>query len=136
MPQTEKTRARVLEMFSLAIADGFVAPEELAVIYEKGEQLGLNHMHISEVIQDPYSVEFVEPEDITEAIGRLYDLGVVLLSDGIIDHRELSLIRSFAIRLGIEEHLVEPVLTALLDELKANTSRDDLLKKLRTELGR
>jgi uncharacterized tellurite resistance protein B-like protein len=132
---TPKVRAKVLEMFSLAIADGFVAPEELTVIYAKGAELGLEQSHVNEIVQNPYSVAFDEPSDLAEAIVRLHDLGVVMASDGVIDERELNLVRSFARRFGIKPELVDNVVSGIVDEIKAGTSRERLTEKLQKELG-
>ena len=135
MPPTPTANAQVLDMFNLAIADGFLAPEELAVIYSKGSELGLEREHIDEIIKNPDSVSLADPESLVEAIMRLYDLGVVLLSDGVIDPREVSLLRSFARRFLIRDDLVDGVVNAVIAEVRGGISRDDLVNKLRQEIG-
>jgi hypothetical protein len=135
MPPTPTANAQVLDMFNLAIADGFLAPEELAVIYSKGGELGLERQHIDEIIKNPDSVSLADPRSLVEAIMRLYDLGVVLLSDGIVDPREVSLLRAFARRFLIRDDLVEGVVNAVIEEVRAGISRDDLVNKLRQEIG-
>jgi hypothetical protein len=135
MPPTPTANAQVLDMFNLAIADGFLAPEELAVIYSKGGELGLERQHIDEIIKNPDSVSLADPESLVEAIMRLYDLGVVLLSDGVIDPREVSLLRSFARRFLIRDDLIDGVVNAVIEEVRGGTSRDDLVTKLKEEIG-
>jgi hypothetical protein len=135
MPPTPTANAQVLDMFNLAIADGFLAPEELAVIYTKGGELGLEKEHVDEIIKNPDSVSLADPESLVEAIMRLYDLGVVLLSDGVVDPREVNLLRSFARRFLIRDDLVEGVVNAVIEEVRAGISRDELVNKLRQEIG-
>jgi uncharacterized membrane protein YebE (DUF533 family) len=127
--------SHILDLFTLAIADGFVAPEELTLIYEKGQQLGLSTAAIDEVIQNPHRVSFRAPESLLEAIPRLYDLACVVVTDDRIDPREVSVLRSYAQRFGIQPELVDQIVAALVDEVRAGTQRDELVAKLAQELA-
>ena len=133
--QQNKSKAQVVEMFSLAIADGFVSPEELTLIYARGAELGLGSQEVDEVILNPESVTFEPPESLVEAILRLYDLGKVVLSDNQIDPREVELLKTFAGRFGIRDDLLDSVVTAVIDEVKAGTSHGDLVALLAKEIA-
>lgn len=138
MPVTTNSRkatSRVLEMFHLAIADGFVSPEELALIYEKGAELGLGREQVDAIIRDPSAVAFDPPESLVETILRLYDLGKVVVSDDIVDDREVALLKSFAKKFQIREDLIESVVTAVVDEVRAGTSHDELVRTLTREIN-
>lgn len=133
-PDVASARSRIIDLLSLAIADGFVSPEELALIHERGRDLGLTADHINEIIANPHRVTFVEPATVPDAIVRLYDLAKVLLSDGSIDPREVDVMRSFARRFRIPSHLVSDVVAALVDEVRAGTTREALVAALTKEL--
>ena len=128
-------RSQILDLFTLAIADGFVAPEELALIYEKGKDLGMGVGAVDDVIRNPHRVPFEAPSSLVDAIARLYDLACVLLTDGTIDPREVSTMHAFAKRFGIREELINPIVAALVEEVRAGTPRDELLAKLTKEVA-
>jgi hypothetical protein len=127
-------QTQVLDMFSLAIVDGFVAPEELAVIYSKGEELGITRAHVDEILKNPHRVKYHAPVDLVDAIMRLFDLGLVVASDGVIDVREVSLLKSFAKRFGIADALLDTVVENIIDEVKAGTPRRKLVDTLMKEM--
>jgi hypothetical protein len=129
-------RSQVLDLFTLAIADGFVSPGELAIIYDKGRDLGMGQQEVDEAIQNPHRVSFEPPNSLVDAVARLYDLAQVLISDGTIDPREVSVLRSFAARFGIQERLIDQVVAALVEEVRAGTSRDALIESLTAEVAR
>lgn len=129
-------RSHVLDLFTLAIADGFVSPEELAVIHAKAKDLGLSPNEVDEIIKNPHRVKFEAPASLVDAITRLYDLAHVLVTDGTIDPREVSVLRSFAQRFGIGDDLIDPIVTALVEEVRAGTSRDALVATLTEQVGR
>jgi hypothetical protein len=133
--ELSKSKSRVLEMFSLAIADGFVSPGELALIYSRGADLGLGRDQIDEIIQHPDGVAFVAPESLVETILRLYDLGAVVVSDDAVDAREVDLLKSFARKFSIREDLVDSIVGAVVEEVKAGTSHDELVETLSREMS-
>ena len=128
-------RSRVIELFALAIADGFVSAEELALIYEKGKQLGLTSAQVDEAIQNPHRVASNLPTSLLDAITRLYDLASVIVTDGKIDPREIEVMRAYAHRFGVAAELVDDVIAALVEEVRAGTPRDQLIETLTKELA-
>jgi hypothetical protein len=141
VPQHERVmdgiaRSQVLDLFTLAIADGFVSPGELAIIYDKGRELGLGQQEVDEAIQNPHRVSFEPPASLVDAVARLYDLAQVLISDGTIDQREVGVLRSFAARFGIHDRLIDRIVAALVEELRAGTSRESLIASLAEEVAR
>lgn len=131
----DTARSQVISMFTLAIADGFVSPEELTLVYEKGKELGLTGQQVDEVIQNPHRVAFEVPATLVEAITALYDLARVVVTDGRVDPREVDLLRSFALRFGIPVSLLDQVVAALVDEVRAGTPREELVMHLTSEVG-
>lgn len=131
----DAARSQVISMFTLAIADGFVSPEELTLVYEKGTELGLTSEQVDDVIQNPHRVTFAIPSTLVDSIASLYDLANIVVTDGRVDPREVDLLRSFAHRFGIASSLVDRVVEALIDELRAGTPRQQLIEDLTSEVG-
>lgn len=131
----DAARSQVVSMFTLAIADGFVSPEELTLVYEKGKELGLTGEQVDDVIQNPHRVAFEVPSTLVGSIASLYDLAKVVITDGRVDPREVDLLRSFARRFGVPTPLVDQVVEALIDEVRAGTPRDELVTHLTEEVG-
>ena len=130
----DTARSQVINMFTLAIADGFVSPEELTLVYKKGKELGLRREEVDEVIQTPHRVAFEVPTTLVGSITSLYDLARVVVTDGRVDPREVDLLRSYAVRFGISASLIDQVVLALVDEVRAGTPRDELVAKLTAEV--
>jgi hypothetical protein len=128
-------QSHVINLFTLAIADGFVSPEELTLIYERGKDLGLNQAEIDDVIQNPHRVVFNPPASLVDAIAQLYDLACVVVTDGRVDLREVQVLGSFAQRFGIREPLIHSVVAALIEEVRAGTPREELVATLSREVG-
>ena len=128
-------RSQVLDLFTLAIADGAVSPEELALVHQKAKELGLGAQQMDEVIRNPHRVAFKAPTSLVDALTRLYDLATVLVSDGVVDPREVTVLRHFVGRFGIREEVVDQTVAALIDEARAGTSRDAFVAGLSMEVG-
>lgn len=128
-------RSQILDLFTLAIADGFVSPDELSIIYDKGKELGLDQQEVDDAIQNPHRVAFDPPGSLVDAVARLYDLARVLISDGTIDPREVGVLRSFAARFGVQDRLIDQVVSGLVEEVRAGTSREALIESLAKEVN-
>ncbi len=131
----EATQSHVVNMFAMAIADGTVTPEELAVIVEVGVASGLTAAQIDEIIANPHRIRFAPPPSLVDKIAQLYDLARVLVTDGRIDPREVDTLRGFARRFGLSRELAEGVVAGLVDEVRAGTPREVLVSTVSSEIG-
>jgi uncharacterized tellurite resistance protein B-like protein len=125
-----RTRSELLDLYAMVIADSTVAPEELALLYERGRALGLTSADVDALITNSNSVPFVAPVDVPDAVGRLFDLTTVLHADGVVDPRELEVLRGFARRFGMPEGIINELVTKLVEEVRAGADRGQLLAEV------
>jgi uncharacterized tellurite resistance protein B-like protein len=128
--------SHVADLFSLAIADGFVSPEELTIIYAKGEALGLRQEDIDEAIRNPDAVQFDPPSSVAQTAVRIYDLAQVVLGDDHVDPKEMDVLRAFARRFGLRDEIVDELIEAVIQEMREGTSREDLEARIVREASK
>jgi uncharacterized tellurite resistance protein B-like protein len=71
-----------------------------------------------------------------EALEQLYDLIRMVLADGIIDPRELTVCSTIAEKLGFQKENIPDLIDYLIEEKRKNVDKDKLISKIRLTLNK
>lgn len=103
----------------VANADGAMHPGEMELLLGLAEKFHIRKKEADRILKSPEKVNPKRLRSQRKRIAHLYDLISVMLVDGAIDERELTLCKHLAVRLGIAEDAVDPLVRDLID-LKLN----------------
>jgi hypothetical protein len=130
----EEIEGHFLNLYAMALSDLSVAPEELELLYSIGERRGVPGEHIEELLLNPERIEFDVPEDRLTRIEYLYDLALMIWSDGVVDPAEKKLLKKFCLKFGFRSKNVTQIAKFLLEEAKDETSINELLDTVEKNL--
>ncbi len=114
----------------LALADGSLDENEHDLLCAVGQKWGLTEAQANDVIRNPDRVKFILPNDPEERFHQLYELVVMMLSDGEITPEEMDLCVTLAAHMGfrpsVVKELVEKVVEGVKQQSAENKVRSDL----------
>ena len=122
-------KSHFLNLYSMVMADGDVLTKEKMELYRIGEE----YYGVSQEEFDRLSLSgdilFYTPQTDEEKILFLYDFALIAWADGKVANEELSLIKQFALRFGVQNDEVQPLVDFLLEKAKKHISHEELLKE-------
>jgi len=126
----KKLRHHLMNLFTIAIADNNVDPNELNFLYQIGIENGITQEQIDEIIANPQKQRFVLPTSPIDAITQLYDIITMVLIDKKIHPFEVSFSKSFALKLGISEIIIDELIEKLIEEISSGRSKESIISEI------
>lgn len=112
-------KSHFLNLYSLALSDTQITPEELTFLYHFGEERGVPSNSIDEILLNPHNVSFQVPESIDLRIEYLYDfVRMILVDDKILPDEVLSF-KKFALRFGFIDENIDSIFNYLIECAKS-----------------
>jgi len=129
-----------LDLYRVAIVDGFLKPEELRTLYKIGEERGVSIEEIQEIIRNPVGVTklFSERDDKEQ---YLIDITKIIISDGFIRDEEIYLWERIAKTIFSDpiniEVIKEEIFSTVINEYISDEKKriDNIKKLLNNELN-
>lgn len=125
----ETLKSHFLRIWCMIVADGDVDQNELALMYQLGDEYGLSRVDVQDAILSGGNITTFS-EDPIEKIHYLYDLSRMAWADGNLHEKEKSLLCDYANLFGFNPEIVSSFVDALLQNAKEKVSFEDLIKKL------
>jgi len=116
-----EVKSHFLNIFNILISDAKIEKKELEFLYQIGIERGVDKNAIDFIISNPHKVRFVEPKSTYDKIAQLYDFARMVVVDGIIDPREISIFTTLAKNFHFEEENISELIDFLIEEAKKNT---------------
>lgn len=95
-----------------------------------GEELGIKRDELFGIMAIPKMLTFKMPDKLSDALEQIYDLLFMINMDGTVEDIELSVINIYSEKLGLEPHVVNNLLKALVtasfDGVKDQELRNDI----------
>ena len=120
-PKQNRRRSHIKNLYLVAIADGNLDYIEEMFLFARGASLNIKKEEVRIIMQNPDSIPFLAPNKFANKILQMYDLVHMMLLNGTIDDRELSVCKQIAQNLNIEPELVNGILK---DIYKRKTNKD------------
>lgn len=131
----EKARlCNIKNLIVLAMADGTVHPNELALIATIAERDDISEDRVRNILAGKEKVEFTVPEDDETKLIYLKDMVYVMMVDGEIDDKELAWCKIVADQFGFRQEVIDALILDIVEELKQGfaeqTSNSSFLSNL------
>ncbi len=127
-------RDHVRNLLAVAFETGPVTTADRDLLFRVGLRAGLGPMEVEGIFRRGRRLSFSMPANIRACIEQLYDAVLVLLLDGQLRPRELSLCRVTARRLGFPRPVVDSLIGQITSAIDAGqppeSTIDRLMKKI------
>lgn len=126
----EEKKSIISELIALSKVDGVVADDEVALIKQMGNMLGLSDPEILDLFQNP--APFKPPSAPMDRIVQFHRLVLLMNVDGEISPNEIQHLKLAGIKLGLDADAVEEVLIKM-QEFENNLIPPDALLAIYTK---
>lgn len=126
----KKRRSHFAHLFDIANADGNVDNAELDLLIKMAEKFHMSTAEVTRIIKNPSGAGEISLKTPEERVEQLYDLITVMLVDGQIDPRELSMCKSFATKLGFDEAILDPLTRDLIERAMSGASHEVVVENI------
>ncbi len=107
-------------LIALAMADGHVDKNELALISEICSREGISERQVQNILNDPESVKFVPPTDHATKVRYLQDMCALMMIDGEISKNEIVVCKVTAEALGFRHEVIDAMVDDIIAGLEAH----------------
>lgn len=125
-----KRMSHVRNLIALAGADGHVSDDELLYISRVAGESGMTEKELKQILGNPEKIKFVVPKKDDEKIAQLYDLVLLMMTDGELDGNEVAFCRLMAMRLGLSPLAVDVIVNNIIDLIESGVFFDDAIDGL------
>lgn len=125
-----KEKSHFLNLFSLAISDNQVDPDEMKLLYDVGLKKGFSQEEIDFLLSNPHKVKVNIPTDPIEISAQLIDLAKMILADAKVEIREIVTFKSFCSEVGFDKVKTEKILEYIIEGLKKDISLKTLQEQI------
>jgi uncharacterized tellurite resistance protein B-like protein len=105
-------------LVSLAYADNYLHPEELAYLYKVAKRLKIEDSVVQEFIKKPPVKDYDLPKDEVRRYIFLDDLLNLIAVDGEIHDNEIEKSKSLANKLGFDELIIDSIISKIKIHIK------------------
>ncbi len=123
----EQMKSHFIDLYSISLSDSNADTKELELLYDIGLKNGVNREQMDLLLKNPHKVKAHIPTNEVEKIEKLYDFTQMVLADGIIDIREVDILKNFCRRFGFIESNIQGIVEFLIEECKKGTSKNEIL---------
>jgi uncharacterized tellurite resistance protein B-like protein len=105
-----KRKSHFKNLLAVALADGKMENVEFDFILHLAEKCYMSEKEVKRVIEHPDAITFLQPQTEREKFDQLYDLVTVMLIDGEISDKEMTLCKTFAMRMGYRTQVIDDLI--------------------------
>lgn len=128
---TETLRRQPINMYLLAGADGQYEEAELLAISTKAQEAGLSLDQLHSILNDASQYQqSSSPEKLEDRVRELYDLALIIWSDGGIKDEECKMLAGFVRQYGFAEENINEIVDYLITRAQEGTTIDTILQEL------
>jgi uncharacterized tellurite resistance protein B-like protein len=120
-----------VHLVQISKADGKLNQDEFNLLYREGKKFGLTDPEIDELIASEGSIHYHAPYSLEEKFEHLYNMGEMILADGVVDENERKMIRRFALEVGFRESKLAGLAEIMIEGIQQNTEEEILFRKFK-----
>ncbi|PJJ64628.1 hypothetical protein [Chryseobacterium geocarposphaerae] len=128
---TENLKAHFLRLYQMAICDDDFSALELKMLYKCAEERGISSKNLDEILLNPINLKSLVPQTIEEKVDYLYDLTVMIWTDGIVSPNEYSALQKYVLMFGFLEENVTAIVDYLIEAVKIGKNKSEILCELK-----
>lgn len=122
-------KSHLRQLVRLALSDGHLHKSELKLIKKIGKENGLKKSEIEAIVENPLSVDFHLPETPRERFDQIFDLCVMVMSDGDISDAEMDFCSDLANRLGFKKVIVGVLIGKIQRGIDGGLTKKEIYKE-------
>tara|TARA_B100002003_G_scaffold173967_1_gene161866 strand:- start:214 stop:663 length:450 start_codon:yes stop_codon:yes gene_type:complete len=130
----------VSNMVAVMVSDGKVTPEEMEWLAEACGKLGFTLEEAKALydraLNNPESIKFTPAKDVQDRANQLIPVVKMMMSDGVIDDREMVLCRLYAAKLGLEPDTVSDTIGIITERIKQDHDKNTISAEIEEFLGK
>lgn len=114
----------------LARIDGKVDETEVTLLTRIAKRLSLTNEQVKEILEHSDQYPMVPPVSKEDRYERFIQFIQMTFIDGEVDPAERNLVSKYGIALGLNDEEIEEKFPMILDQVKAEKSKDEILEGL------
>ncbi|CDN73031.1 hypothetical protein CMU59_01460 [Elizabethkingia anophelis] len=127
---SENLKVHFLRLYQMALSDDDFSLAELKMLYKIAEERGVPAESLDEILLSPVNTRNILPQTIEEKIAYLYDLVLMILSDGRIDINERIALEKYIRLFGFTEENISAIAEYLLEAVRNGKTKNDILHEI------
>ncbi|AQW93177.1 hypothetical protein [Elizabethkingia anophelis] len=127
---SENLKENFLRLYQMALSDDDFSLAELKMLYKIAEERGVPAKSLDEILLSPVNTRNIQPQTIEEKIAYLYDLVLMILSDGRIDINERIALEKYIRLFGFTEENISAIAEYLLEAVRNGKTKNDILHEI------
>lgn len=127
---SENLKVHFLRLYQMALSDDDFSMYELKMLYKIAEERGVSAKSLDGILLNPIDARNILPQTLEEKIAYLYDLVLMILSDGRIDISERITLEKYIRLFGFVEENIAEIANYLLEAVEAGKTKSDILNEL------
>jgi uncharacterized tellurite resistance protein B-like protein len=125
-PEKKQNKDYFVQLVRSAKADDTIHDSEMAMLQRLGKKLGLTEPEISTLIRDVDKTDYIPPYELERKFEQVYNIVSIALADGIVDDREMRVLKGFALRSGFSEEEIPGLMNLIVDGIRNSKNEEDL----------
>ena len=120
-----------IHLVQVSKIDGKLDQDEYDLLHKEGKKFGLTDPEINDLITSESNSHYNAPYSLEEKFEHLYNMGEMILADGLVDEKERRMIRKFAIEAGFSDSKLAGLAEILIEGIRMNTEEEILFRKFK-----
>ncbi len=125
-----KAKSHIRNLVRIAGADGNIDDSEYKLLLRIARKYEIGEEVVQEIIEQVDTLPFTPPSSKEERYVQLWNLGRMVMADGVKDPDELSKISRFAIGLGFKAEIVPGLVNEVISIVEAKSYEDDAIEAI------
>lgn len=125
-----KAKSHIRNLVRIAGADGTIDDAEYKLLLRIARKYEISEETVQEIIKNVDSLPFTPPSSKQERYIQLWNLGRMVMADGVKDPDEISKISRFAIGLGFKGDIVPGLVEEVISVVEAKSYEDDAVEAI------
>lgn len=121
-------KSHFINLYYIALSDTQVDTTELELLFNFGQERGIEKEEIEKLLLHPDKVRFSIPTDTFKKVEYLYDFARMIWADGKVDDYEELALKKFCSKFGFEQSNIPVLAKFLLDEAEKGTDKSEIFE--------
>lgn len=125
-----KAKSHIRNLVRIACADGTIDAAEYKLLLRIARKYEISEEMVEDIIKNVDSLPFTPPSSKEERYVQLWNLGRMVMADGVKDPDELSKVSRFAVGLGFKADIVPGLVDEVISIVEAKSYEDDAIEAI------
>ncbi|MCB0481206.1 MAG: TerB family tellurite resistance protein [Flavobacteriales bacterium] len=126
----EKAKSHIRNLVRIAGADGVIDDAERKLLLRIARRYELSEEDVDDIIVNIDKMHFTPPATKQERYTQLYNLGRMVMADGVQNEAEVTKISAFAVGLGFPTALVPKLVEEVIALVVEKLYEDDAVERI------